>query len=46
MDGDTPTSSRILASYQTSVGYVMIGMTQNLNENWAGHVNANKGRSA
>jgi len=30
------------ASYQTSVGHVMIGMTQNLNENWAGHVNANK----
>ena len=29
-------------SYQTSVGYVMIGMTQNLNENWDGHVNANK----
>jgi photosynthetic reaction center cytochrome c subunit len=28
--------------YQTSVGYVMIGMTQNLNENWGGHVNANK----
>ncbi|MET4101645.1 photosynthetic reaction center cytochrome c subunit [Roseovarius sp. MBR-78] len=31
-----------MASYQTSVGYVMIGMTQNLNENWDGHVNANK----
>jgi len=30
------------ASYQTSVGHVMIGMTQNLNENWAGHVMANK----
>ena len=30
------------ASYQSSVGYLMIGMTQNLNENWAGHVNANK----
>ena len=29
-------------SYQTSVGYTMIGMTQNLNENWDGHVNANK----
>ncbi len=28
-------------SYQTSVGYTMIGMTQNLNENWDGHVNAN-----
>lgn len=31
-----------LDSYQTSVGYLMLGMTQNLNENWAGHVNANK----
>jgi len=30
------------ASYQTSVGHVMIGMTQNLNENWGGHVNAQK----
>ncbi|MEO1140197.1 MAG: photosynthetic reaction center cytochrome PufC [Pseudomonadota bacterium] len=30
-----------LDSYQTSVGYVMIQMTQNLNENWDGHVNAN-----
>jgi len=29
-------------SYQTSVGHVMIGMTRNLNENWAGHVNAQK----
>ncbi|WP_371055546.1 MULTISPECIES: photosynthetic reaction center cytochrome PufC [unclassified Rhodosalinus] len=29
-------------SYQTAVGHVMIGMTQNINENWAGHVNANK----
>ncbi|MEQ9257970.1 MAG: photosynthetic reaction center cytochrome PufC [Roseovarius sp.] len=29
-------------SYQTTVGHVMIGMTQNLNENWDGHVNANK----
>ena len=28
-------------NYQTSVGYTMIGMTQNLNENWDGHVNAN-----
>ena len=28
-------------SYQTGVGHVMIGMTQNLNENWDGHVNAN-----
>lgn len=28
-------------SYQTSVGHVMIQMTQNLNENWDGHVNAN-----
>ena len=28
-------------SYQTSVGHVMIAMTQNLNENWDGHVNAN-----
>ncbi|MGI3212008.1 photosynthetic reaction center cytochrome PufC [Roseovarius tibetensis] len=31
-----------LDSYQTSVGYLMIGMTQTLNEEWAGHVNANK----
>lgn len=31
-----------LNSYQTSVGYLMIGMTQTLNEEWAGHVNANK----
>ena len=30
-----------LDSYQTNVGYVMIGMTRNLNENWDGHVNAN-----
>ena len=29
------------ANYQSSVGYVMIGMTQNLNEEWAGHVYAN-----
>ncbi len=28
-------------SYQTTVGYIMIGMTRNLNENWDGHVNAN-----
>ncbi|WP_371227404.1 photosynthetic reaction center cytochrome PufC [Roseovarius sp. 2305UL8-3] len=31
-----------LDSYQTGVGYVMIAMTQNINENWDGHVNANK----
>jgi photosynthetic reaction center cytochrome c subunit len=30
------------ANYQSSVGYLMIGMTRNINENWAGHVNANK----
>lgn len=30
------------ANYQTTVGHVMIGMTQNLNEEWSGHVNANK----
>lgn len=30
------------ANYQTAVGHVMIGMTQNLNEEWSGHVNANK----
>ncbi|SEL82150.1 photosynthetic reaction center cytochrome c subunit [Roseovarius azorensis] len=29
-------------SYQTAVGHVMIGMTQSINENWDGHVNANK----
>lgn len=29
-------------SYQTAVGHVMIGMTQTLNEEWDGHVNANK----
>lgn len=29
-------------SYQTAVGHVMISMTQNINENWDGHVNANK----
>lgn len=29
-------------NYQTAVGHVMIGMTQNINENWDGHVNANK----
>ncbi|QGX97759.1 photosynthetic reaction center cytochrome c subunit [Roseovarius faecimaris] len=29
-------------NYQTAVGHVMITMTQNLNENWDGHVNANK----
>jgi len=29
-------------SYQTSVGSLMIAMTQNINENWGGHVNANK----
>ena len=29
-------------NYQTAVGHVMIGMTQNLNEEWSGHVNANK----
>ncbi|MEY8843146.1 photosynthetic reaction center cytochrome PufC [Cribrihabitans sp. XS_ASV171] len=29
-------------SYQTAVGHVMVGMTQNINENWDGHVNANK----
>ncbi len=29
-------------NYQSSVGYLMIGMTQNLNEEWDGHVNANK----
>lgn len=30
------------ASYQTTVGAIMIGMTRDLNENWDGHVNANK----
>lgn len=29
-------------SYQTGVGHVMIAMTRNINENWDGHVNANK----
>lgn len=29
-------------NYQTAVGHIMIGMTQNLNENWDGHVNAQK----
>jgi photosynthetic reaction center cytochrome c subunit len=29
-------------SYQTAVGAMMISMTQNINENWDGHVNANK----
>lgn len=29
-------------NYQTAVGHVMITMTQNINENWDGHVNANK----
>lgn len=28
-------------NYQTQVAYLMISMTQNINENWAGHVNAN-----
>ncbi len=28
-------------NYQTQVGYLMISMTQNINENWDGHVNAN-----
>ena len=28
-------------SYQYGVGAMMIAMTQNINENWAGHVNAN-----
>ncbi len=28
-------------SYQYAVGAMMIAMTQNINENWAGHVNAN-----
>lgn len=28
-------------SYQYAVGSMMISMTQNINENWAGHVNAN-----
>jgi photosynthetic reaction center cytochrome c subunit len=30
------------ASYQTAVGHTMISMTQNINENWDAHVNANK----
>lgn len=30
------------ANYQSSVGYLMIGMTQTINDDWAGHVNANK----
>jgi len=30
------------ANYQTAVGHTMITMTQNINENWDGHVNANK----
>ncbi|MFO7759093.1 MAG: photosynthetic reaction center cytochrome PufC [Roseovarius sp.] len=30
------------ANYQSSVGYLMIGMTQTINDEWAGHVNANK----
>ena len=30
------------ASYQTAVGHTMVSMTQNLNENWGAHVNANK----
>ena len=30
------------ASYQTAVGHTMIAMTQNINENWDAHVNANK----
>ncbi|MDU9006652.1 photosynthetic reaction center cytochrome PufC [Sedimentitalea todarodis] len=29
-------------SYQTAVGHVMISMTRNINENWDGHVSANK----
>ncbi|MFP4328357.1 MAG: photosynthetic reaction center cytochrome PufC [Paracoccaceae bacterium] len=29
-------------NYQTAVGHSMITMTQNINENWDGHVNANK----
>lgn len=29
-------------SYQTAVGHVMVSMVQNINENWDGHVNANK----
>ena len=29
-------------SYQTAVGHVMIGMTQSINEDWDGHVNADK----
>ncbi|MDT8325794.1 MAG: photosynthetic reaction center cytochrome PufC [Roseovarius sp.] len=29
-------------SYQSTVANLMISMTQNINENWAGHVNANK----
>lgn len=29
-------------SYQTAVGSMMIAMTQNINENWDAHVNANK----
>lgn len=29
-------------SYQTAVGHVMISMVQDINENWDGHVNANK----
>lgn len=28
-------------NYQTQVAYLMITMTQNINENWDGHVNAN-----
>ncbi|MBK44894.1 MAG: photosynthetic reaction center cytochrome c subunit [Roseovarius sp.] len=29
-------------SYQTAVGHTMIAMTRTINEEWAGHVNANK----
>ena len=29
-------------NYQTAVGHAMIGMVQDINENWDGHVNANK----
>jgi photosynthetic reaction center cytochrome c subunit len=31
-----------LDSYQTAVGHVMIGMVRAINEEWDGHVNANK----
>jgi hypothetical protein len=41
LDRDSRSAGARNDSYQTQVAYSMIEMTQNINENWAAHVQAN-----